>query len=43
MNNTVFGKIKENVRTRRDIKLITTEKRRSYFASEPKYHKLIFF
>ena len=28
----------ENVRKHRDIKLVTTERRRNYFASEPIYH-----
>ena len=38
MNNSVFGKIIENVRKHRDIKLVTTDKRRSTLASEPNYH-----
>ena len=38
MNNSVFGKTLENVRNHRDIKLVTTNKRRSILASEPNYH-----
>ena len=38
MNNSVFGKMMENVRKHRDIKLVTTEKRRIKIASEPNYH-----
>ena len=38
MSNAVFGKTKEHVRKHRDIKLVTTDKRRNKLASEPNYH-----
>ena len=38
MINLVFGKTIENVRNHRDIKLVTSYKRRSILASEPNYH-----
>ena len=37
MNNAVFGKKMKNVRKQRDIKLVTTDKRRSKLVSEPNY------
>ena len=40
MNNTVFGKIIENVRKHRDIKLVTTNKKRNKLVSEPNYHTM---
>ena len=43
MNNAVFGKIMENVRKHRDIKLVTTDKRRNQLASEPNYHTTKYF
>ena len=38
MNNSVFGKTKENVRKHRDIKLVTTDKKRNQLVSKPNYH-----
>ena len=43
MNNAVFGKTMENVRKHRDIKLVTTDKRRNQLASEPNYHTPNYF
>ena len=40
MNNAVFRKIMENVRKHRDIKLVTTNKKRSKLVSEPNYHTM---
>ena len=41
INNTVFGKIMENVRKLRDITLETTKARGNYLESEPNYHTII--
>ena len=38
MNNSVFGKTMENVRNQRDIRIVTTDNRRSILASEPNQH-----
>ena len=38
-----FGKTMENVRKHRDIKLVTTERRRNYLVSEPNCHTAKFF
>ena len=43
MNIAVFGKIMENVRKHRDIKLVTTEPRSNYLVLEPNYHTSNFF
>ena len=40
MNNAVFGKTMENIRKHRDIKLVTTDKKRSKLVSEPNYHTM---
>ena len=43
MNNAVFVKTMQTVRKHRDIKLVTTERRRNYLVSEPNYHTTNFF
>ena len=40
MNNFVFGKTMENVRKHRDIKFVTTDKRKNQLVSEPNYHAI---
>ena len=45
MNKAVIGKTMEDMRKHRDIKIETTETRKSYLLSEPNYHttKKFFF
>ena len=43
MNNAVFGKTMENVKKHRDIKLVTTDKRRDQLVTEPNYHTTKWF
>ena len=43
MNNTVFGKMIENVRNWRNIKLIVSEERRKKLVSEPNYSSCTVF
>ena len=43
MNNAVFRKTMENVRKHKDIKLVTTERRKNYLLSAPNYHTTKFF
>ena len=38
MNNSVCGKTMENIRNHRDIKLVTTNRKRKKISSEPNYH-----
>ena len=40
MNNEVFGKTMENIRKHRNIKLVTTNKKRNKLVSEPNYHTM---
>ena len=43
MHNAVFGKTMANVRKQRDVKLVTTERRRTLQVSEPNVHTTKFF
>ena len=43
MNNSVFGKTMDVGRKHRDIKLVTTDKRRNQLFSEPNYHTTKWF
>ena len=40
MNNAVFRKTMENIRKHKDIKLVTTDKKRNKLVSEPNYHTI---
>ena len=40
MNNAVFGKTMENIRKHRDIKLVTTDKKRNKLVLEANYHTM---
>ena len=40
MNNAVFGKTMENIRKHRNIKIVTTDKKRNKLVSEPNYHTM---
>ena len=42
-NNAVFGRAMENVRKHREIKLVTTDKKRNLLVSEPDYHTRKYF
>ena len=41
MNNSVFGKTRENVRTHGNITLATTDKWRNQLVSQPNYHTTV--
>ena len=43
MNNADFDKTVENLRKHRDIKVVTTERRRNYLVSESNYDTTKFF
>ena len=38
MNDSVFGKTMENVKNHKNIKLVTSDKRKKKLVSEPNYH-----
>ena len=43
MINAVFRKTVENERKHRDVKLVSTKRRRNYLVSEPIYYTATFF
>ena len=43
LNNAINGKSLQNVREHRDIKLVTTDKRKNQLVSEPNYHTTKWF
>ena len=43
MNNAVFGKIMENIRNHREIKLVTKDAKRKKLVSEPNYRTSKYF
>ena len=43
MNNATFGKTIENVRKHRNMKLVTTGRKRNYLVSQPNCHTPKFF
>ena len=43
MKNVVLGKTMGNLRKHRDIKLVTTERKKNYLISEANYHTTNFF
>ena len=43
MNNSVFGKIMENVRNHQNIKLLTNNETRNKLVSQPNYHTTKYF
>ena len=43
INNAVFVKTMEKLRNHRDVKLVTTQRRRNYLVSEANYHTTKFF
>ena len=43
MNNAVFGKAMENVRKHREIKIVSTNRRRNFLVSEPNSQTTKFF
>ena len=43
INNAVFGKTMAIVKKPKDVKVVTTNKRRNQLASEPNYHTTKYF